>query len=322
LTSFTNLILPVRWHLCALVPVLGSCSQILCSILVGSPFPQDLIWNWSTLGLAMIMVIYGSYRHEKGERDRFLAEKAVQRLTRLSKGLDIDAYAAEEMSSRNSLEAEILKKLPNKPRICILGGTTFQDPSSEMLVEALAAKFTDRLSGHVVVMTGGMPGVQKAFAQSLGSSFGTQVHLLPKGQSSNFGVGVDLTAGEDLPERMTIFGNLGHIYLSIEGGPGVAKEARAAFSRGAVVLPMMSTGGASAGMFDYPPGALQQPAFFTKDQWGTMKSKEDPKAIAAAVVEAIVCFLSQWKEDPDHAMANFQRRAVEAKKEARASISI
>eukprot|EP00419_Tripos_fusus_P006858 CAMPEP_0172681612 /NCGR_PEP_ID=MMETSP1074-20121228/17579_1 /TAXON_ID=2916 /ORGANISM="Ceratium fusus, Strain PA161109" /LENGTH=165 /DNA_ID=CAMNT_0013500141 /DNA_START=45 /DNA_END=542 /DNA_ORIENTATION=- len=139
----------------------------------------------------------------------------------------------------------------------------------------------------VVVLTGGMPGVQQTFAQSLGPNFDAQVHLLPEGKTSDFGVGTDIIAGHDLPERMQIFGSLGHVYVCIEGGPGVAKEAKQAFERGAKVLPIMSTGGASSGMFDFPQGALEKPDFVTDYQWSMMKAQGDPDATASAMTDVI-----------------------------------
>eukprot|EP00927_Polykrikos_kofoidii_P015299 TRINITY_DN16783_c0_g3_i1.p1 TRINITY_DN16783_c0_g3~~TRINITY_DN16783_c0_g3_i1.p1 ORF type:complete len:342 (+),score=79.24 TRINITY_DN16783_c0_g3_i1:142-1026(+) len=132
-----------------------------------------------------------------------------------------------------------------------------------------------------------MPGVQQTFATSLGGSFPALVHLLPEGKSSNFGVGEDLVAGATLQERMAIFGQLGDVYIAVEGGPGVATEAADAFRRGALVLPMMSTGGASSGMFSFPAAALERPDFATEEQWSCLREKVAPEVAAEAVVEII-----------------------------------
>merc|ERR1712125_214620 len=139
------------------------------------------------------------------------------------------------------------------------------------------------------VITGGMPGVQRAFARGLGD-FPALFNLLPLGNSSNYGVGVDIEAGKDLPERMEIFALIGDIYISIEGGPGVAKEANNALARGAVVLPMMATGGASSGKCEFPMLALRAPFCATSHQWELIQKKNPPKDTARAAVDIIDAF--------------------------------
>merc|ERR1719235_1321695 len=99
------------------------------------------------------------------------------------------------------------------------------------------------------------------------------VHMLPAGQASNISVGQDFAQFKDLPERIAVFGQIGDIYITVEGGPGVSKEANAAFARGAIVLPMMCTGGASGGMFGFPEGAMQPPEFATPEQWELLRTK-------------------------------------------------
>eukprot|EP00927_Polykrikos_kofoidii_P086421 TRINITY_DN9680_c1_g1_i1.p1 TRINITY_DN9680_c1_g1~~TRINITY_DN9680_c1_g1_i1.p1 ORF type:complete len:995 (-),score=225.30 TRINITY_DN9680_c1_g1_i1:52-2934(-) len=180
---------------------------------------------------------------------------------------------------------DIARHLPLGLRVCILGGTSFEHPASETLVKALGRAFAERLAGRVVVLTGGMPGVQQTFATTLGGSFPALVHLLPKGSSSGFGVGTDLQAGATLLERMAMFEQLGDVYILVEGGPGAAGEAMAAFNRGAIVLPMMSTGGASSGMFNVPAGVLQRPTCVTEEQWSCLGGKVAPEVVAATVAD-------------------------------------
>eukprot|EP00929_Paragymnodinium_shiwhaense_P076828 TRINITY_DN39550_c0_g2_i1.p1 TRINITY_DN39550_c0_g2~~TRINITY_DN39550_c0_g2_i1.p1 ORF type:complete len:937 (-),score=114.05 TRINITY_DN39550_c0_g2_i1:615-3425(-) len=172
-------------------------------------------------------------------------------------------------------------------RICILGGTEFKNPTSETLVKAITRAFGMHLADSVVLLTGGMPGVQEAFVKGLGPGFTNMFHLLPAGKSSGFNAGTDLEAGQTLEHRMGIYGQIGDVYLAIEGGPGVAKEARAAYERGAVVLPMISTGGASAGMFDFPAGALQRPHHAEENDWICISQPSPVEATAEAVVEII-----------------------------------
>lgn len=210
----------------------------------------------------------------------------------------------------------VAQQLPPGPRVCILGGTAFKDPDSELIVKSLAKHFARNLASSVVVLTGGMQGVQETFARSMGvevrrwsqagqaSEAGSPssgeprcqtdiVNLLPAGQASGYGVGRDVEAGADLEERKKVFAELGHIYLTVEGGPGVSQEASTAFSRGAVVLPISSTGGASSGMFGFPAQALERPAFATQEQWDRLQNKGDPDETALAVVQIIWTLISK-----------------------------
>eukprot|EP00928_Gymnodinium_smaydae_P062659 TRINITY_DN46476_c0_g1_i1.p2 TRINITY_DN46476_c0_g1~~TRINITY_DN46476_c0_g1_i1.p2 ORF type:complete len:331 (+),score=70.18 TRINITY_DN46476_c0_g1_i1:114-995(+) len=212
---------------------------------------------------------------------------------------------------------------PGAVRVCILGGTRFSQPSSELIVQEIARRFVAELGDSVVVLTGGMPGVQETFARSLGSG-STLFNLLPAGQTSSYGsegVGRDMEAGASLEERMDIFGQLGDIYLTCEGGPGVAKEARAAFARGAAVVPLISTGGASGGMFDFPAGALEQPRFATEAQWECLRRSSDPNEVAGAtlpMLRSLVASLTASSRGPavltpssvDRILAKFQQYSV------------
>mmetsp|Transcript_43068 Transcript_43068/g.99103 ORF Transcript_43068/g.99103 Transcript_43068/m.99103 type:complete len:556 (+) Transcript_43068:85-1752(+) len=167
----------------------------------------------------------------------------------------------------------VARLLPDLPRLCILGGRNFQNPLSRDFVEKFGDLCTERLAGKVLLLTGGMPGVQETFAKRLGPGV-QSVHLLPVGEASNYGTGKDLAAGMSLPDRMAIFALLGDIYVSVEGGPGVAKEAREAVERGAHVIPVQWTGGASSGMMDFPTSALQCPSSYASaEEWSTIQDK-------------------------------------------------
>lgn len=190
-----------------------------------------------------------------------------------------------------ALSAAVEEQLPRGPRICILGGKQFMDPKSEPSVRALAQLLAEPLvRSGAVVLTGGLPGVQATFAEELHrAGFENIVNLVPLGEQSNYGIGEDLVAGLSVEERMGVFAKLGQIYVCIEGGPGVAKEARDAHQRGAFVLPLMSTGGASGGAFGFPTAALEAPSFAVAE-WASLKADtpEEVAWAAATVIEAVL----------------------------------
>jgi len=171
--------------------------------------------------------------------------------------------------------------------ICILGGTEFRNPKSEELVEIVALMLDAAVGDKARFVTGGMRGVQETFAKHCGD--GSNVwNLLPVGESSGFEQGMDINAGADLAERKAIFGLLGDIYITVEGGPGVSQEAQAAFERGAAVIPLIRTGGASSGMFNFPQGALLKPPFATEEQWSHLANGDAQLDDSATAVADIV----------------------------------
>eukprot|EP00747_Dinoflagellata_sp_TGD_P122322 gnl/TRDRNA2_/TRDRNA2_173600_c6_seq5.p1 gnl/TRDRNA2_/TRDRNA2_173600_c6~~gnl/TRDRNA2_/TRDRNA2_173600_c6_seq5.p1 ORF type:complete len:314 (+),score=52.46 gnl/TRDRNA2_/TRDRNA2_173600_c6_seq5:54-944(+) len=195
--------------------------------------------------------------------------------------------------SNSSILEAIAQKLGDGKHVCILGGVKFQGSQSEEVVVAVAKALSSALAKSCNFVTGGMPGVQETFAKNCIS--GSRVYnLLPVGDASNYGIGEDIPAGATLPDRMEIFGQLGHLYVTFEGGPGVAKEARAAVARGATVIPLMRTGGASGGMFEFPAAALSKPSFATEQQWEALRDSTRPVADSArAVVEIVKGFVTQ-----------------------------
>lgn len=214
------------------------------------------------------------------------------------KGKDTDVLQMYRQVTAVSWLQEVSQTLPAGLRICILGGSRFKEPRSECIVKALSQEFALRISDSAVFITGGMPGVQETFSNGLGNDFkGTLFHLLPRGQSSNFAAGRDIVAGADLSERMDVFASIGEVYICIEGGPGVAKEARDACARHAFVLPVISTGGASSGQFDFPAHPLHRPAFVSEARWSMITQPAEPAAAATAIVDIVLDVLNMWKDD-------------------------
>lgn len=199
--------------------------------------------------------------------------------------------AAPEPETSAEAVARLTGVLGDAPRVCVLGSTSFSNPDSEALTAEIANQLTPRLAGRVCVITGGNPGVQQVFAKNACEA--TRLYsLLPFGQASGYGIGEDIFAGEDPKARAAVMGLLGDVYLSIEGGPGVSGEARAAAARGAAVVPLQRSGGASSGMFDFPATALEAPEGIDKERWELLASSDVPVAYSAsAAADAVVHLL-------------------------------
>lgn len=181
--------------------------------------------------------------------------------------------------------------------ICVLGSTKFMCPQSEELVKVLATELANGpLAGSVTFVTGGMAGVQKTFAENFGDGFRLW-NLLPIGQKSGFKIGSDVHAGSNLDQRKLIISQLGHIYITVEGGPGVGHEARLAVENGAYIVPLMRTGGASAGACDFPASALEKPDHVNQVHWDFLANKEasvQESASAAAAIVALLATMKPW----------------------------
>lgn len=184
--------------------------------------------------------------------------------------------------------AEVLKSLGTGHRICVLGGTSFHNDGSEKLTKELAEELNSQMKNQdVVFVTGGMAGVQQIFAENCDPS--KLFNIVPIGEKSAFSRGKDVSIGENLDERKMVFGQIGHVYVTVEGGPGVAQEARDAFARGALLVPMVRSGGASAGKFEFPPQALLPPQGVDEMHWRNLESSDVCVTQTAQSAASIIC---------------------------------
>jgi len=154
--------------------------------------------------------------------------------------------------------AEAVKRLRTHlgsgPIVCIAGSTQLREVETAALIKAIATE-VHILGATAKFVTGGLPGVQQTFADEFPDG-NRLFHMLPFGQKSGFQKGTDIFAGKNLEERIQVFTALGDVFLFFEGGPKVAQEAQAALDKGAGIVPLMRTGGASSGLMGFPKDAL------------------------------------------------------------------
>ena len=89
---------------------------------------------------------------------------------------------------------ELKAAMPQRPSVAILGGTELHSKLSEPFIKQLGWTLGQRLKDRVNFITGGNPGVQGLFTESLGlkEEFETLVyHFLPEG--------TELPGGADSP---------------------------------------------------------------------------------------------------------------------------
>eukprot|EP00747_Dinoflagellata_sp_TGD_P028187 gnl/TRDRNA2_/TRDRNA2_133091_c0_seq1.p1 gnl/TRDRNA2_/TRDRNA2_133091_c0~~gnl/TRDRNA2_/TRDRNA2_133091_c0_seq1.p1 ORF type:complete len:378 (+),score=36.75 gnl/TRDRNA2_/TRDRNA2_133091_c0_seq1:50-1135(+) len=156
--------------------------------------------------------------------------------------------------------------------IVILGSERMQNKETPLLVEAIAWVLSKCFDGwNVAFLTGGCKGVQAKFASCCKP--GSKIYnLVLTGSSANSDIGNDISVGSTLSEQIDVLSLVGSIYITFEGGRGVSREARGAVASGAHVLPIIRTGGASSGLFEFPNKLLIKPPYATPDQWWSISS--------------------------------------------------
>jgi len=194
---------------------------------------------------------------------------------------------------------EAVKRLKTDVRrrtcVCILGGKV--DANSETLVAALAHRLGKKHDDNVAFVTNGLQGVQTVFAQNLGSARLWQLaHTSSPSDSPKFGE--VLVAGDTFEQQKTIFASLGDVYVTVAGGQGVAYEAGIAYARGALIVPLVRTGGASAGESNFPKETFVRPSWASTDDWEMLRNTSaDVELYADAVARIVWAAVSEARRD-------------------------
>lgn len=200
--------------------------------------------------------------------------------------------SGHEEGTVDNLIEWVRQDLGNRTTICILGSEKLESATAEELAVALASALNAAVGNQVVFLTSGLAGVQEVFAKRCAKIGGTVINVLPAGRECDYGVGRDVALAVGQQQHSHIFGQIGDVYVSIEGGPAVAQEAETAFARGAYVVPIVRSGGASGGMYGYPAGALQKPHFADEASWSLLSScsasNEESAQAAARLVSGFI----------------------------------
>jgi len=192
----------------------------------------------------------------------------------------------EEAATR--VAAELAPQLGDSLRICILGGSEGEEGLSSAtadLVKAVASELPTKVGRKACLVSGGHEGIGKLFAQHCRDG-STLWNVVPRGHSSGFGCGRDVQAGETIEEAQAAIACLGDLFVIFEGGNVCSKQALHAHERGAGVLLVRCTGGASGGCF--PEALLEKPRWASEEQWRLIASSDAAVADSAAAILAAV----------------------------------
>jgi len=200
---------------------------------------------------------------------------------------------SDEAAEASAVEIRKLMGADASTRVvCVLGSASFSCPDTAEMIAGVAEALSAKVApGAALFVTGGMPGAQQAFSRAFGDARRLW-HVVPGGgfpcASPAEGAVVE-AAGTCQQHKQQVLGRVGDVYLTFEGGPGVAKEARLAVANTAIVVPVRRTGGASSGMFDFPAAAFERPDCVDDETWALLESAEAPlQASIDAIVQVVV----------------------------------
>lgn len=192
----------------------------------------------------------------------------------------------DELAESEAVEEGIKiaeRQLPDKLRICILGGTEVNGNRTEDLVRKVAQSMHEAFNGKVAFLLGGSPRLRACFAQAMGNSDCLfNFHL--NDEVSDCEAGLSIHCGSCANVRSHVLSQLAEVYISFEGDSNTAREASLAYNRGVLVLPVKYTGGASGGLHSFPAPALWMPEDCASiGQWSRLCERCDPELTASAL---------------------------------------
>lgn len=189
-------------------------------------------------------------------------------------------------------------------RVCLLGGKFRKDTDDEQrlvpVLQAISRAFESRPDLDIHLVTGGLDGVQRSYSALIGESYRPKLLHLASREGLESSIDSSMEHGRHVQvcdkkvEKATVMANIGSIYLMVSGGPGVAAEAMQALDRGAVVLPLMFTGGASSFKYKEFP-EMKRPKYASKKQWEALKVGP-PEQAAEAIVEIVAAMVGKRKK--------------------------
>ena len=190
---------------------------------------------------------------------------------------------------------DIFPSSKEHPRVAIFGSVDFYHKDSPALCDEIGRELARRLP-KICLLTGGNAVVQENISRAFRDEFQSQrnteeedpliFHLVPDGYHCKFGFGKCLHAGRDMEARRYVLANAADVCLSIEGGPGTADEMTKAIKAGKFVVPVIRSGGASAGMFDAP--TINQPSFVKESTWKYLGDESASAEVSAKAAVSII----------------------------------
>mmetsp|Transcript_4905 Transcript_4905/g.11461 ORF Transcript_4905/g.11461 Transcript_4905/m.11461 type:complete len:703 (+) Transcript_4905:88-2196(+) len=187
---------------------------------------------------------------------------------------------AAKTATWREVVADIRSEAHDAYFVCIMGGAETPGTGTVMLLSSLAQELISRLPRSVIFVVGGSQGVPQAFSDGLAETDSDRVWKVTEGWLQKRGLTPE--------DERTLLAQLGDVYVFVEGTGDASWVAREAAQRGADLVPIRRSGGASSGLFDFPPEALRRPPFVGEACWALLADTSAPIAAASAAASAAV----------------------------------
>ncbi|CAE8598686.1 unnamed protein product [Polarella glacialis] len=192
--------------------------------------------------------------------------------------------STENKETPDDAVARLRREANSSYFVCIMG--TLRGLEAQQMLKVLGQELMSRLPRNVFFVTTALGGITEVFADSCGDA--TRVwSLVSHGESATVEA-KSVQVGDTPQEMLQIFGLLGDMYVSVEGDLETAATAKLAFQRGAGLVPMLRTGGASSGECGFPSEALQRPSFVSEACWALLADTQAPASASATAAAAAV----------------------------------
>mmetsp|Transcript_104165 Transcript_104165/g.334151 ORF Transcript_104165/g.334151 Transcript_104165/m.334151 type:complete len:1059 (-) Transcript_104165:71-3247(-) len=208
--------------------------------------------------------------------------------------------------------------LRRRPQVCLLAGRAFKRPASFALVEQIAQELITGCGIQSCFVTVGMPGARSRAEQPSPRLWSFTPTHPAAASDGEYGLRAEVaTGGKHLRKdgHASKVARTRDIYITLEGGFGLSTEVEQVLKRGAVVIPLRCTGGASSGLYNFPKKALAKPPFVKAKHWNVLQDSLAPvPKIVAALIDVVNSYMgiSQALSGETRALSAGMRQGAEA----------
>eukprot|EP00932_Pfiesteria_piscicida_P020975 SRR837773.7775.p1 GENE.SRR837773.7775~~SRR837773.7775.p1 ORF type:complete len:412 (-),score=171.14 SRR837773.7775:46-1212(-) len=169
----------------------------------------------------------------------------------------------------------------------VIGEAAIETERTKAILYAIGGQLARDLKGRVVFLTCGYgeEGVQAAFSEACQAADPLAVYdLQPRGAQDPLSGTQMIVAGNDVDHMLQIYTQVCDVYITAEGADLVTEATMLCAYWGAVIIPLISTGGASCGEHHFPAGCLTAPPCVPEAEWAVLSEQDaTPQTLAQGV---------------------------------------
>jgi len=183
------------------------------------------------------------------------------------------------------------KILPPQTRVCLLADAGETDVRLQAVVHSIGAQLRSLSSSSCLIVPGlvGLPRIcAQSFVQATSGS-GKAFAITTKDCTDDLPGASIHNLAESEYDLSLMLGEVGSVYVAVEGRSLLPEEVVAARRKGAVVLPILRRADGSEGPIDsaFREEVLQKPPMVPSDPWQCLVHAQEPAVVAAAAIEIL-----------------------------------